>query len=285
MKSNKFLLITVIVLSVIVLSLLGIMIYKKDNFNIGSYTINNNDKDEIERLEISDKNVVYIDNLLSIVNIFNENEDILRTLFNGDKEITIDDLSNEQKLFFAVRAYVKDNYSDREFASCVDYTDDFSEKLDYLEINKKDLEGYFTKDITYLDEITDKEVIDIGDFQATIRDDEVSVCNVIYGLVGPGIDGISIEPVAAYKEGNKVVVSAKFLYIVMDRDYNDLNNAEHFRYNVYGKYDTSSQVIETIDYYMDMDYLSSYDLTKYDTYEIVFTVIDGKYLFESVEKK
>lgn len=284
MKNNKFLLSIVIALSVVVLFLLGYIVYNELNL-VDSDCNNSVSNNTVEILEITDEDVLYIENLLNIENIFTENEEILKTLFGGDNKITIEDLSDEQKLFFAIRAYVDDKYPDKKFADCVDYTDDFSEKLNNLVINKKDLEGYFVQDSTYLDRVTDEETIDIGDFQATIRDNEISICNVIYGRIGPGIDGISIEPVAAYKDGNKVVVSAKFLYIVMDRDYNDLNNAEHFRYNVYGKYDTSSQVIETIDYYLDTGYLSKYNLYKYDTYNIVFNVIDGKYLFESVEKK
>lgn len=286
MNSKKIMMWIIILLSVMVMSLLGFIIYKEmnvtsDNSNITESDVKNR---TFEVLDITDEEVMYIDNLLSIVTIFEENNDILSILFSGKDKVVVDDLTAEQKLFFAVRAYVADKYLTREFSYCIDDSL-YNAGLEDLVVSKKDLEGYFVEDSSYLNNLTDDETIYIGEFEAVSKEDNVSICRVIYGIEGPGIDGISIEPVSAYKDGDKVVVSAKFLYTVMDSDYDDPKDIEHFRYNVYESYDSSGQVIETIDYYMSNGYMDRNDLTKYDNYDITFRVVDGKYLFESIERK
>ena len=57
------------------------------------------------------------------------------------------------------------------------------------------------------------------------------------------------------------------------------------RYNTYESYDKNGQIVETLDLYMDSNYFEEYDISKYDTYDLTFKVVDQKYVFESIERK
>ena len=285
MNSKKVMLGIIILLSVIVMGLLGFIVYREMNT-----TSDNSSKTEtgiknetIDVLDITDERVVYLVDLLDIDNIFDENHEILEVLFGSKDKVTIDDLNSEQKLFFAIRAYMADKKDVGGFKYCID-DEEYNKGLKDLIINKKDLEGLFVEDSSYLDKLSD-EMILLGEFQAISSDDSLNVCNVIFGVEGPGSSNVFIEPVSAYKEGNKVVVSVKFIYEVIDHDYYDPNNEEHLRYNTYESFDKTGQIIETLDVYMNNNYYEDYDISKYDTYDLTFKVVDKKYVFESIERK
>ena len=285
MNSKKVMLGIIILLSVIVLGLLGFIVFREMNDTSDNPSKNETAviKDTIDVLEITDEKVTYLVDLLDIETLFAETDEILGVLFSGKDKVTIDDLNSEQKLFFAIRTYMAEKKDIDSFKYCID-AEEYNKGLKDLIISKKDLEGLFVEDSSYLDNLTD-EMIPVGSYRATSSKDSLTVCQLIYGVEGPGASSVSLKPVSAYQEGNKIVVSVKFIYEVMDDDYDDSDNPEHLRYNTYESYDKNGQIVETLDLYMDSNYFEEYDISKYDTYDLTFKVVDQKYVFESIERK
>lgn len=280
MKKNV-LIVLVSVFCCLFILMCGIAVYEEIkleenlNANKDNFDESNNKKNEILEndqfivYEVTDEFVINFLQTLNIMPMLDE-EKILDLIYSGKDSIEVSQFNDKQKMYLALRNYIFQN----------DIIVNVCDEGEYYEISKKDLEGVFFEDSSYLDNITSSEDVLSGQYTYKIDGDDVKVCHSIYGFESPLRFATDLEVVSAYQKNDKFYLNSKFIY------YNNVSangSDELFYYDAYDVYNGNGKVIESFNESIYGGYVVDY--SKFATYEFIFKVDGDNYYLESINRK